>query len=179
MKELRIGDRYIIHSYKHDGKIHKEWEEAILLDIKDDCLILANENVKVTAADGRTWRTKEATIMFFLKNHWYNITARIKKESSQYKCDIASPYVIEGNIIKYIDYDLDLKVFSDGAFKVLDRGEYNYHKTKMNYGNDIDIILKNELTTLIEIVKSKQFPFMYEDVEAYYKKYLEFKKETV
>ena len=41
---------------------------------------------------------------------------------------MASPFIIEENTIKYIDYDLDLRVFPDGSFKVLDRGEYKYHK---------------------------------------------------
>lgn len=52
----------------------------------------------------------------------------VKANGIFYYCNIASPYVIDEGILKYIDYDLDLRVFNDGAFKILDRNEYNYHK---------------------------------------------------
>ena len=38
------------------------------------------------------------------------------------------------------------RVFPDGSFKVLDRGEYKYHKSIMRYSEKIDSILKSELT---------------------------------
>ena len=43
MENLEIGKKYSIHSYKHDGSIHRGWEEAILLDIKDDYLIQTSD----------------------------------------------------------------------------------------------------------------------------------------
>ena len=84
---------------------------------------------------------------------------------------IASPFVVDENTIKYIDYDLDLRVFPDGSFKILDRGEYNYHKQQMNYSNDLDLILRTELSNLIEEVRKKNWPFQHEDLVRYYDKY--------
>ena len=109
--------------------------------------------------------------MFFSKNHWFNIIGQLKKTGIYYYCNIASPFIIEENTIKYIDYDLDLRVFPDGSFKVLDRGEYNYHKKIMNYSDDIDKILKQELTILINKVREKEYPFNKETIENYYKLY--------
>ena len=144
--ELKIGDTLVIHCYKHNGIIHKSWKTAYILDIKDDYIVLGNENVLVTKEDGRTWRTKEPAIMFFYKKRWFNIIAQIKSNGIFYYCNIASPYIIENKTIKYIDYDLDLRVFSDGAFKILDRNEYNFHKRLMKYPKEINYIIKNELS---------------------------------
>ena len=33
--DLKIGDKLEIHCYKHNGHLHRQWDEAILLDIKD------------------------------------------------------------------------------------------------------------------------------------------------
>ena len=147
-EELEIGKKYEIHAYKHDGSIHRAWDEAVLLEIREDYLIFGNEKTKVTESDGRTWRTKEPAVLFFFKNNWFNIIGQNKKNGIYYYCNMASPFIIEENKIKYIDYDLDLRVFPDGSFKVLDRGEYKYHKSLMNYNESIDIILKEELTNL-------------------------------
>ena len=34
MKKICIGDCFQIQCYKHDGKIHRAWSEATVLDIK-------------------------------------------------------------------------------------------------------------------------------------------------
>ena len=89
---------------------------------------------------------------------------------------LASPFIIEDNTIKYIDYDLDLRVFPNGSFKVLDRGEYNYHKKLMNYSKELDKILKFELSNLIDFAKSKKGPFDKEEINNYCNDYKNSKK---
>ena len=165
---IKVGDTLAIHCYKHNGQIYKSWKNAYVLDIKKDCLILGNENVLVTKQDGRTWHTKEPAIMFFYTNRWFNIIAQLKQNGLFYYCNIASPFVIDERIVKYIDYDLDLRVFNDGAFKILDRNEYNYHKKLMKYPKEINYIIKEELTGLIEMKKAGVEPFNTETVDKYY-----------
>ncbi|MBR0350440.1 MAG: DUF402 domain-containing protein [Clostridia bacterium] len=174
-EELIVGKRYEIHGYKHDGKIHRSWDEAVLLEIHDDYLIFGNEKTKVTESDGRTWRTKEPAVLYFYKNNWYNIIGQYKKSGVYYYCNMASPYIIEDNTVKYIDYDLDLRVFPDGSFKVLDRGEYKYHKKIMEYPEIIDKTLKTELTNLINKVRNKESAFKPGTVEEYYSLYKKLK----
>lgn len=174
-EKLVIGKKYEIHGYKHDGNIHRSWDEAVLLEIHDDCLIFGNEKTKVTESDGRTWRTKEPAVLYFFYNDWYNIIGQYKKNGIYYYCNIASPFIIEEGTIKYIDYDLDLRVFPDGSFKVLDRGEYKYHKSIMNYPERIDKILKAELTNLINLVREKKEAFKPGTVEKYCNLYQEIK----
>ena len=178
MCNYHIGDRFIIHSYKHDGTIHRSWDEAILLDVNDNYLVFGNNKTKVTESDGRSWRTKEPAVMFFYKKKWFNVIGQLKKNGIYYYCNMASPFVIEGRTIKYIDYDLDLRVFPNGAFKILDRGEYNYHKNIMGYCNEIDTILKSDLTTLIDMTRNKKIPFSAMLIKYYNKEYNKLKKVT-
>jgi protein associated with RNAse G/E len=167
IEKLEPGMKYEIHAYKHDGNIHRTWDEAVLLEIHDDYLIFGNEKTKVTESDGRTWRTKEPAVLFFFYKDWYNIIGQNKKNGIYYYCNIASPFIVEENTIKYIDYDLDLRVFPNGSFKVLDRGEYKYHKKIMKYDENLDAILKQELTKLIESVREKEKAFKPGIVEEY------------
>jgi uncharacterized protein len=169
--QIRENDKLLIHCYKHDGSIHKSWSDAIVLDVKDDCIVLGNNNSLVINEDGKIWRTKEPAIMFFFKNRWFNIIAQLKEKGIYYYCNIASPYIIEANCVKFIDYDLDLRIFPNGSFKVLDKNEYEYHKEIMNYSNEIDDILKRELSSLINIKRNKEYPFNAELIKKYYVKY--------
>ena len=110
MKNIEIGDKLQIHCYKHNGQLNQLCDEAIVLYNDNEKIIVANNKAKLTEADGRSYRAKEPAILFFYKKHWFNIIGQLKEYGLFYYCNIATPYLIDGNIIKYIDYDLDLKV---------------------------------------------------------------------
>lgn len=171
MEKLKKGDKLSIHCYKHNGRLHRIWEEVIVLDVFDNQLVCGNNKVKIIEADGRSHRTNEPAIIFLNRDKWFHVTAQLKKIGLFYKCDIASPFLIDDNYVKYIDYDLDLRVFPDGGFRILDRNEYAYHKKIMKYTDDIDRILKKELSDLIQLKRSNAFPFDSEIVKKYHEEY--------
>ena len=103
MKKLKVGDTLAIHCYKHNGEIYESSRVAYVLDIKEDYIVLADENVLITKKDGKAWHAKGSSIMFFYNNRWFNIIAQLKSGGIYYYCNIASPYVIDGNTLKYID----------------------------------------------------------------------------
>jgi protein associated with RNAse G/E len=175
-KNIKIGDKLQIQCYKHNGNVHRSWDEAILLDVKKDYMVFGNNKTNVTKAEGITWKTKEPAIMYFFKDKWYNIIAQLKKDGVYYYCNIASPFIIEENTIKYIDYDLDLRVFPSGQYKILDRLEYNYHKKIMNYSDELDKIINSSLNELINDYENKKIMFSKEINNNYYNLYKSIEK---
>lgn len=178
LKNMCIGDKLEIQCYKHNKKIHRAWSEAVLLDIKKDYMVFGNNKTLVTESEGTTWKTKEPAIMYFFKNKWYNIIAQMKKDGIYYYCNIATPFIIEENTIKYIDYDLDLRVFPKGEYKILDKLEYEYHKNKMGYPKELDIVINSALKELINDYKNSFLAFDYNKNKEYLNLYMELKKET-
>lgn len=166
--EITLGSKHPLHCYKHNGKIHRTWDELTIIDETDEYLVCGNNHVNITESDGRSHRTKETAIIFLYKKRWFHITAQFKNNGLFYKVDMASPYLEDDGIIKYIDYDLDLKVFPDGEFRVLDRNEYKYHKKIMKYSEDLDLILESELNDVINMKRAEVGPFNYEIVQNYY-----------
>ena len=174
---IKVGDKLEIHCYKHDGKLHQLCDEALVLAIDEEKIVVANNKAKLTEADGRSYHAKEPAILFFYKKHWFNIIGQLKKYGLFYYCNIATPYIIDGRIIKYIDYDLDLRVFPDGGFKILDYNEYKYNKKIMHYHKEIQMIIKNELSTLIEMKRKNIGAFTKGEIKKYYKIYKEIIKK--
>ena len=177
INDIKIGDKLEIHCYKHNGNLHRQWDEAVLLDIKDEYMVFGNNRTFVIESDGKVWRTKEPAIMFFFKDRWFNIIGQLKEYGIYFYCNIATPFLIDDKVIKYIDYDLDLRVFPNGSFKILDRMEYKFHKKQMHYSNRLDFILRYELGNLIDVVRKKDFPFNKKIIEEYYKKYIDLVEE--
>ena len=52
-----------------------------------------------------------------LKDRWFNIIGQLKDYGIYFYCNIATPYIIDEKVIKYIDYDLDLRVFPNEVLK--------------------------------------------------------------
>lgn len=162
-----------IHSYKHDESLHRIWDKATVLDCNEDYIIVANRRTKVIESNGRFWHTREPSVTWFYKDHWFNIIGIIKKKEIHYYCNIASPYIIDDEALKYIDYDLDIKVIDDFSYTVLDRNEYNKHKERMEYPKDLKQILEKELSLLKTMIENRQGPFNKDVVKEWYKIYEE------
>ena len=172
MNNIKVGDKLEIHCYKHNGKLHQMCDEAIVLYQDDNMLVCGNDSPLLIENDGNRYHPKEPAVMFFFKDRWFNIIGQLKDYGIYFYCNIATPYIIDEHVIKYIDYDLDLRVFPNGSFKILDRMEYRYHKKQMNYSSRLDFILKYELGNLIDMVRRKEEPFNKKTIEKYHQDYM-------
>lgn len=158
-----------IQSYKHDEMIHRVWKNTKVLECRDNMIVTAHRKTRVIEDNGRTWFTSEPALCYFYDNLWFNIIVMFKKTGIFYYCNLASPYVYDGEAIKYIDYDLDVKVFPDGTYKILDQNEYKYHSEKMNYSKEIKTIIDDQLKNLITRIQNKEAPFNTEYVNRHFK----------
>ena len=85
------------------------------------------------------------------------------------------PYYLDNEALKYIDYDLDVKVFADGEKRLLDVEEYERHKKQMHYSDDLDFILKENVKILVDWINNGRGPFSDAYVNIWYKRYVELK----
>ena len=173
MEKLKVGDSVFVQSYKHNGAIHRTWSKAMLIDVLDDCYVVVTDHSWVVEADKRRWLTREPAICFYYTDKWFNIISMARKSGIYYYCNIATPSIYDGEAIKNIDYDLDVKVFPDETYMVLDENEFEYHCHKMNYPDDVKQICINAKDELVRMVENKEKPFQFSYVNDYIMKYFE------
>ncbi|KAF6510825.1 Cysteinyl-tRNA synthetase related protein [Geobacillus stearothermophilus] len=172
----REGKIIQIHSYKHNGMIHRIWNETIVLKGTPSYVIGGNDKTLVMEADGRTWVTREPAICFFYAKHWFNIIAMIREDGVYYYCNLSSPFVWDEEALKYIDYDLDIKVFPDMTYMLLDEDEYERHRREMHYPNVIDRILKDNVHKLVGWIQERKGPFAPEFIDKWYAMFQAYQK---
>lgn len=83
----------------------------------------------------------------------------LREDGVYYYVNMSSPFVFDEKSLKYIDYDLDVKVFPDMSYLILDEDEYAEHKRQMKYPEVIDQILQDNLTQLLGWIKQRKGPF--------------------
>ena len=153
MDKSSIGKWIRTQSYKHDGSLHRTWDNMMVIDVSDDYIVTGSCASRVVECDGRIWYTKEPAVSIYFLNNWFNVIAMIRGDNVCYYCNIASPTLEDKMTLEYIDYDLDLKLFPDNSIIELDKKEYLFHKEKYHYSNEIDKIVLHEF----ERVKSVSF----------------------
>ncbi|MDL2292787.1 DUF402 domain-containing protein [Acholeplasma sp. OttesenSCG-928-E16] len=166
---LKEGEYKQIQSYKHDGRLHRIWQSSKVLFENKEYIITGNIKTKVIEHDGRTWYSKEPAIGYFSKTNWYNVIFMFKETNITYYVNIASPTLYDEEAIKYIDYDLDVKVI-DGEIRILDEKEFNDHALKMNYPEIIKNKVLDTLRDVILLIETKSIPFNDDFVVKYYNK---------
>lgn len=164
----------ILQAYKHNEELHREWSHSFVVEDNDEYYALASIRASVVESDGRKWHTKEPAIFILPKNKWYNVIAMFKEDGSiTYYVNIASPTLYDKGFLKYIDYDLDVKLFGDGSTRLLDVSEYKKHARELGYSEEIKKVLSKSVDEVYELMKNKEFPFIDDEIRKFYDKFIE------
>lgn len=166
-----------ILSYKHNGVLHRVWQYTYLVRQTSDMIVVVNDRTNVIDGDGRRWKTKEPAVCYFFKNCWFNVVCMLRNNAIYYYCNLSSPYVMDSEGIKYIDYDLDVKVFPSGDKIILDRDEFEFNQIDYKYSPKLVAIIENEMQMLLKRIDEKQIPFYPEIVLKDFQIYLNLKKQ--
>ncbi|MGI6713702.1 MAG: DUF402 domain-containing protein [Bacilli bacterium] len=162
-----------IQSYKHDGSLHRHWQKNLLLDVNENFIVVASKKTKVVEGNGRFWFSREPAVSFFHRHEWWNAIAMIKKEGISFYINIASPSLLNEVGVRYIDYDVDIKLFPSGETRLLDEREFSQHAQRFDYGDDIEKIIHFTTDLIMQKIKEGCFPFNENTVREYYNDFLE------
>ena len=166
-----VGRSVYIQSFKHDGSLHRTWSVGYVVEANDKQIVVITNKTWVIEADGRKWFTREPAVCFFYPDAWYNVISMIRKSGVYYYCNVASPSLFDGEAIKNIDYDLDVKLYPNGEYELLDEDEYEDHAMRMGYSNEIKDIIEDQLKKLVDRIDNCADPFNEDTIHAYYKTY--------
>lgn len=169
----KVKESIYIQSFKHDGSLHRTWAKGYVMEANEKRIVCVTNKTWVSESDGRRWVTREPAIYFFYPDKWFNVISMIRKTGIYYYCNIASPSIYDGESLKNIDYDLDLKVNPQYGWTILDEDEYVEHGIEMGYSEELKKAIEKGLDQVIELVAGRKSPFDHDEVSAIYERYLE------
>lgn len=166
-----MNNKIEIISYKHNGDLHRVWQYAHVIRQTENEIVVVNDRANVVDGDGRRWRTKEPAVCYFYKKYWFNVISMLRNGSIHYYCNLSSPYAVDKEGIKYIDYELDVKVFPSGDRLILDRDEFEFNQIDYHYSDELINIIEKQLEGLLVMIDNQEGPFntkqVFEDYELY------------
>ncbi|WP_372660480.1 DUF402 domain-containing protein [Cohnella sp.] len=174
-----VYKKLTIKSFKHDGSLHRVWLEN--WEVPNERLhphhsaqsvwVLLNDHTTIIEADGKQWISRVPAVSFFMPKLWFNVVALIEDKGIRYYCNLASPPYRYGDVLTYIDYDLDVVVLPDGSVHELDRDEYHRHKSEYRYSEMVEAEVETGLRMLQNTIACRGFPFGSAEVYNYYEQW--------
>jgi len=170
----------IIKSFKHNGHIHRTWQQnwivpaELLAEVHkaESMIVLINRQTPIQESDGKIWVSRVPAVSFFIPGQWFNIVALLEEGGVRYYCNIASPPYLQGDVLTYIDYDLDVIRTADGGRFVVDQDEYEMHKASYHYPKMVEDKVQEGLEALLGRIDQAQAPFQDQLVTGYYEEWL-------
>ncbi|WP_245979673.1 DUF402 domain-containing protein [Mycoplasma struthionis] len=150
-KLYEMGQMTSIQAFKYDGTLYRQYEGAKIVANLEDFVVVLLYKTKVSE-DEIKWVVSEPTLFLFAKNRFYNASITLNKSKGNYiYVNLASPFFIENEVIKYIDFDLDIKSYgSDKEFNVIDWYDFKTNIKKMKYSLKLVYKLYDELDYLYD-----------------------------
>jgi uncharacterized protein len=158
---IRITNEIIVQTYKYDGSKHRCWSASIqrqegallVLDARFDKEIV--HDLIGTIASGTV------STEYYWLDRWFNVFrfATADGRLQSYYCNINVPPVFDGEILSYVDLDIDLLVQPDLSFRVLDLEDFESNAALLSYSNEVRQSVARALREVIVLIESRGFPF--------------------
>ena len=154
-----------INSLKFDGKIDKSWQAELIKETGEILTLVGVFEKEIVHPHLGTIRPSTVSYEYYWKSKPFNVFRFHEPEGQlrNYYCNINLPPVFDNNVLEYIDLDIDILVWNDLSYKLLDLDEFLENASKYHYSDEIHQTVLDGKYEVLELIRSKSFPFDYTD----------------
>lgn len=158
---MESGTEMTVNARDLSGELKKSWK-CRRLDVEGSTLILVGEfSENVNHNELGLISAGTLSYEYFFPDRWYNIF-RFEEPSGTLRnwyCNITMLPEIADHTVNYIDLDIDVLIWPDGSFKILDIEEYEENARKHDLSDDAREQVSLALTEILAVFRAGQFPF--------------------
>jgi len=149
-----------VNSRKYDLSIRRTWQ-CELIDRNDPLIVLTGEFDRDVEHSGLGSICKGTiSYEYFRLDRWYNIFRFHEPDGSlrNYYCNVTMPPTFENGVLDYVDLDIDVIVWPDFSFEVVDRDDFETNALKYGYTDAIRKRTEESVRELVSMTSSGQLP---------------------
>lgn len=150
-----------INSRKFDGRIHRSWT-AKLLEKKDSLLCFVGEfDHEIKHSHLGVIKRGTLSYEFYWLNRWYNVFRFDEPDGGlrNFYCNLSMPPIFKNDVLDYVDLDVDVLIWQDFSYQILDLEEFEENSAKFNYPKKVHDKADKSLIRLIKMIEKRSFPF--------------------
>lgn len=155
-------DQFIeVQVQKYDGTEHRRWR-AQIVEHTGTLLVLdavfeedIEHDLLGTIASGTV------SVEYYWRDRWYNVFRFGDQTGSlqSFYCNVGLPPSFNGQVLSYVDLDIDVLVKPDFSYQVLDLEDFEENALRYGYPAEVRDNARAALTELINLIETRSFPF--------------------
>jgi hypothetical protein len=160
LSRAESGSHALLRATKYDGSAH--WIQPFRVISDDGNLLVTEYHARTPIFTSRgEFRSPYDSTVYFWRDRWFNVfrLARPGCELALWYCNVTTPPVFLSGQISYVDLDLDVAVRPDGAIELLDEDEFQVHRKKYAYPEEVVFEARHAAAEVANLARDGLFPF--------------------
>jgi hypothetical protein len=99
--------------------------------------------------------------LFFWRGRWYNIYLNHPHDGAprHYYCNVTLPPAVVGSTLSFVDLDLDVRIWPERGFELLDLDEFREHTLTYGYPPETQRAAYQAMLDILLLWRAREFPF--------------------
>lgn len=155
------GEQVTVNARKYDGSLHRSWT-CKLVERRGQLIELVGR-FDCDVEHEALGLIRKGTISheYFWLDRWYSVFRFHEPDGAfrNYYCNINMPPTFSNGVLEYVDLDIDIVVWPDFRYDVLDRDDFERNTLKFGYSDDMLFRVEESRVQLIQLIEKRDFPF--------------------
>jgi protein associated with RNAse G/E len=154
-------EQITVNSRKFDGTIKRSWKCELIERSGDMLTFVGVFDRDVEHEDLGFIRNGTVSYEFYGLNNWFNVFRFHEPDGTfrNFYCNINMPPTFAGGVLDYVDLDIDVVVWPDSRYEILDREDFERNARRFAYPQDLIDSVETTLAELITSIENREFPF--------------------
>jgi protein associated with RNAse G/E len=154
--------RIKVISKKYDNSLRNEYE-AFLYSREDETItLLSPAGTRYYDHRQEAWfEAPDGLLEIYFQDRWYNVWHICEQNSHRnlIYANLCMPAALHGNVLEWIDLDLDFRVHMDGSIELLDEAEFERNISQFGYPGWVVENVRAACDEVLVRFEGGQFPF--------------------
>ncbi len=151
----------LVRTYKYDGTEHRSWPAQVLKQEGSLIVLDATFADEVVHDLLGTIASGTHSLEYYWLDRWYNVFrfAQPNGELRNYYCNVNLPPTFDGEVLSYVDLDLDILVEPDFSYQILDVEDFETNAKLYRYPAEVEANARRAVEELERMIQAREFPF--------------------
>jgi protein associated with RNAse G/E len=150
-----------VRAYKYDGRLHRSWPAELLRQEGSLIVLDATFPDEIVHDLLGTIASGTHSLEYYWLDRWYNVFRFAQPDGRlrNYYCNVNVPPTLAGDVLSYVDLDLDILVEPDFSQRILDLEDFESNIERYGYSAEVQANARQALDDLVRMIETRAFPF--------------------
>jgi len=158
-------------SRKYGGKLRGEYTAWLYSETPETLAVYTPPGTMEFDARKQVWLAgPDGLIELYFKAKWYTVWHICEQKSCRNTIyvHISMPAVLTGDLLEWVDLDLDYRMHLDGSIELLDEEDFEHHSRSLSYPAQVIASARAACTEIERLYQQRTFPLNHREQVALY-----------